>query len=74
VQGNGIFVEIDGLENVRDKYEVEYVFEFMEPGHNVLPYPHFSGYPGFILTRHTDHAACESFYHDLQKNLKIKYL
>lgn len=74
VQGNGIFVEIDGLANLREKSEVEYVFEFMDPGHKVLPYPHFSGYPGFILTRHTDHAACEYFYHDLQKNLKIKYL
>ncbi|MEA5100861.1 ATP-grasp domain-containing protein [Pantoea sp. S18] len=74
VQGSGIFIEIDGLANLREKPEVQYVFEFMDAGHKVLPYPHFSGYPGFILTRHTDHAACEVFYYDLQKSLKIKYL
>ncbi|QHZ45013.1 MULTISPECIES: ATP-grasp domain-containing protein [unclassified Bacillus (in: firmicutes)] len=73
VQGSGAFEKIDGLEEVKEKPEVKRVFQFFESGAEVLPYPHFSGYPGFILTSHDTYGDCEAFYRELDDELTIIY-
>ncbi|MEC1500959.1 ATP-grasp domain-containing protein [Bacillus sonorensis] len=73
VQGSGIFEQIDGLEAVKQMPEVKRVFQFIKTGAEILPYPHFSGYPGFILTSHDSYEECESFYRKLDDELAIIY-
>lgn len=73
LQGNGIFKEIKGITEVNDMKETKRIFQFIEPGTNILPYPHFSGYPGFILTQHENHQECVEFQDYLDKNLNVVY-
>ncbi|MCY8038679.1 ATP-grasp domain-containing protein [Bacillus paralicheniformis] len=73
VQGSGTFEKIDGLEEVKQRPEVKRVFQFMRRGAKILPYPHFSGYPGFILTSHHSYEECAAFYQELDDELHIIY-
>ena len=73
VQGHGIFKEIRGLEDVRRDTEVKRVIQFITKGTDILPYPHFSGYPGFILTTHESYSDCEQYYSYLDNKVKIVY-
>ncbi|ATH93819.1 phosphoribosylglycinamide synthetase [Bacillus glycinifermentans] len=73
VQGSGTFEKIDGLEDIKQRPEVKRVFQFIKPGAEILPYPHFSGYPGFILTSHDSYEECEAFYRKLDGDLAIIY-
>ncbi|MEC1258981.1 ATP-grasp domain-containing protein [Bacillus swezeyi] len=73
VQGAGTFEKIDGLETVKKRPDVKRVFQFFNTGAEILPYPHFSGYPGFILTSHDSYEECEAFYQRLNDELTIIY-
>lgn len=73
VQGSGIFEEIQGLESLKNDSRVKRIFQFISKGTEILPYPHFSGYPGFILTSHQSYADCEDFYKMLDEKIKIIY-
>lgn len=73
VQGSGIFERIDGLDELNEMSEVVRVFQFIDPGTAILPYPHFSGYPGFILTTHDSYEECAAFYRYLDNYLKLEY-
>ncbi|MBU5263628.1 ATP-grasp domain-containing protein [Bacillus atrophaeus] len=73
VQGSGTFVEVSGLEDIKRQSEVKRVFQFIEAGADILPYPHFSGYPGFILTSHDSYEDCDRYYQMLDKELTILY-
>ncbi|KKB04127.1 ATP-grasp domain-containing protein [Pantoea anthophila] len=73
LQGDGIFKEIEGITEVNEMKETKRIFQFIEPGTKILPYPHFSGYPGFILTQHDNHQECVKFHEYLDKNLSVVY-
>ncbi|TBW49360.1 ATP-grasp domain-containing protein [Marinobacter halodurans] len=73
VRGSGVFQKIDCERNILDDASVNRVMQFFERGKLVRPYPHFSGYPGFILTSHDNHQQCEDFYKALDENLVIEY-
>ncbi len=73
VQGSGTFEKIDGLEEVKQRPEVKRVFQFIRKGAKILPYPHFSGYPGFIFTSHHSYEECAAFYRELDDELHIIY-
>ncbi|WP_078409901.1 ATP-grasp domain-containing protein [Priestia abyssalis] len=73
VKGSGIFEKIKGLENLKDDKRVKRIFQFINEGTEILPYPHFSGYPGFILTSHDSYQDCEEFYKELDEEIEIIY-
>ncbi|GGE59496.1 ATP-grasp domain-containing protein [Priestia taiwanensis] len=73
VQGHGIVEGFEGIDSVRADMEVNRVLMFMAKGTEVLPYPHFSGYPGFILTTHESYSDCERYYTYLDNNVKVIY-
>ncbi|BBL32105.1 ATP-grasp domain-containing protein [Pantoea ananatis] len=73
LQGDGIFKEIKGINEANNMEETQRIFQFIEPGTKILPYPHFSGYPGFILTQHQSHQDCVEFHEYLDKNLTVVY-
>jgi len=39
----------------------------------VRPYPAFSGYPGFVLSRHADWAAGVAFHRWLAKTVSVRW-
>jgi predicted ATP-grasp superfamily ATP-dependent carboligase len=73
IQGSGIFEGITGLDKLKDKNEVKRVLQFIKRGTKILPYPYFSGYPGFILTSHDSYEECEDFYKRLDNEINIIY-
>lgn len=73
VQGHGIFKEIQGVEDVHRDSEVKRVIQFITKGTEIFPYPHFSGYPGFILTTHDSYSDCEQYYRYLDYKIKVVY-
>ncbi|MEQ8965572.1 MAG: ATP-grasp domain-containing protein [Azospirillaceae bacterium] len=52
--GHGRLVEIAGLSAVAAHPDTRRILTFLDPGAVVRPYPAFTGYPGFILSRHAD--------------------
>ncbi|MGG4268043.1 ATP-grasp domain-containing protein [Peribacillus simplex] len=73
VQGSGVVEEIQGIESIQKDSRVKRIIQFIEKGTEILPYPHFSGYPGFILTCHQSYNDCENFYKNLDEKIKINY-
>ncbi|MCM2977353.1 ATP-grasp domain-containing protein [Priestia aryabhattai] len=73
VQGHGIFKEIQGVEDVHRDSEIKRVIQFITKGTEIFPYPHFSGYPGFILTTHDSYSDCEQYYRYLDHKIKVVY-
>lgn len=73
VKGSGVFRNIENLEKISKLDNVVRTVVFMEEGHVVKPYPFFSGYPGFIFSKHDSFHECLEFYRYLDKELSIHY-
>lgn len=73
VGGHGELAGISGLEELRGHPETERILVFLEPGAHVLPYPDFSGYPGFVLSRHADWQAGVDYHRWLGETLRVHW-
>ena len=73
VKGSGIFKEFKNIDLIKKNPQVKNFLEFYEDGLEVLPYPNFSGYPGFVLTVHNSYQECEDFYNKLDKEIIVEY-
>lgn len=73
VQGSGVVEEIQGIESLQKDSRVKRIIQFIDKGTEILPYPYFSGYPGFILTSHQSYDDCENYYKNLDEKIKITY-
>lgn len=73
VKGSGIFKEFKNIEVIKKDPQVKQFLEFYENGLEVLPYPNFSGYPGFILTVHDTYQECEDYYRKLDNEIVVEY-
>ncbi len=73
VNGHGVVAGIDNLEAIQRYPEVKRVLQFVFPGDVIAAYPRWSGYPGFILTRHDSYAEGEAFYHMLDQTIALRY-
>jgi biotin carboxylase len=72
-QGAGVFQGVDGLDGVEADPRVDLVVPTMQRGQVVKPYPEFSGYPGFVLSRHSDMEDLEGFHRHLDDRLKVVF-
>lgn len=73
VQGHGTVAAIDGLAQIQGLPEVGRVLLFVAPGDQIAAYPRWSGYPGFILTRHQSYADGQQFYRMLDQTVAVRY-
>jgi biotin carboxylase len=73
IGGDGIVAGIDGLEKVRRHPATKRILQFLFPGDVVLPYPRWSGYPGFVLSQHASYAEGEEFHRMLDRKLAVRY-
>ncbi|MFJ3937647.1 ATP-grasp domain-containing protein [Streptomyces parvus] len=73
VGGSGRITNIAGLAEAADDPRVDRVIQLLHPGDEVLPYPEYSGYPGFVLSRHDDHRDAEEFHHELDTSVSVHY-
>ncbi|MEU0844498.1 ATP-grasp domain-containing protein [Streptomyces sp. NPDC005962] len=71
--GSGRITAINGLDEVRADPRVDHVVQMLFPGDVVRPYPHFTGYPAFILSRHTTTAEAEQFHRALETAIRVEY-
>ena len=72
-QGSGVFQEVEGLSEIGTDPRVDLVVSTMQRGHLVKPYPEFSGYPGFVLSRHDDIDDLEVFHRQLDDRIKVVF-
>lgn len=73
LQGHGTLSTLEGLEEIRHYPETKQIIQFLFPGDIVHCYPRFSGYPGFILTRHRTYEEGEKFYRMLDQKIIMRY-
>ena len=71
--GHGRLVEVIGLKAVAAHPDTRRILTFLDPGAVVRPYPAFSGYPGFVLSRHADWAAGVAFHRWLAKTVSVRW-
>jgi hypothetical protein len=71
--GFGRISAIHGLDAVRADPRVDHVVQMLHPGDVVRPYPDFTGYPAFVLSRHPDTAEAEEFHRHLEQTIHIEY-
>lgn len=71
--GSGVVEEISGLADVGNRPCVEHISQFLFPGDIVRPYPEFSGYPAFVLSRHPTAEEMLAFHEDLAENVVVRY-
>ncbi|MFG2194555.1 ATP-grasp domain-containing protein [Streptomyces sp. NPDC048639] len=71
--GFGRITAIHGLDELRNDPRVDHVVQMLFPGDVVRPYPDFTGYPAFVLSRHTDIAEAEEFHRLLERSVRIDY-
>lgn len=71
--GEGQIAAIHGLDDMRADPRVDHVVQMLFPGDVVRPYPDFSGYPAFVLSRHADIAEAEEFHARLGRVVRIEY-
>ncbi|MFD7447628.1 ATP-grasp domain-containing protein [Kitasatospora sp. NPDC059827] len=71
--GSGRITAIHGLAELRDDPRVDHVVQMLFPGDVVRPYPDFTGYPAFVLSRHADTAEAEEFHRFLEQSIRIDY-
>lgn len=72
-RGSGVIRDIHGLDEVRKHPAVTSVVQMMHPGDVVRPYPEFSGYPAFILSRHPSFDALVGFHELLDQEIEVVY-
>lgn len=71
--GHGRLVEIKGLEEVARHPDTRRILTFLAPGTLVEPYPIFSGYPGFILSRHANWQAGAAYHNWLAETVRVRW-
>ncbi|MFB7506821.1 ATP-grasp domain-containing protein [Streptomyces broussonetiae] len=71
--GSGRITAIHGLDELRDDPRVDHVVQMLFPGDVVRPYPDFTGYPAFVLSRHANTAEAEEFHQFLERAIRIDY-
>ncbi|MFD4373699.1 ATP-grasp domain-containing protein [Streptomyces sp. NPDC058486] len=71
--GYGRIVSISGLDELRRDPRVDHVVQMLFPGDVVRPYPDFTGYPAFVLSRHANTAETEEFHRFLEGSIHIEY-
>jgi hypothetical protein len=71
--GHGRITEIHGLVELRQDPRVDHVIQMLFPGDVVRPYPDFTGYPGFVLSRHASTAEAAAFHRCLDRRIRIDY-
>ncbi|MFD8013149.1 ATP-grasp domain-containing protein [Streptomyces sp. NPDC058955] len=71
--GYGRITAIHGLDALRDDPRVDHVVQMLFPGDVVRPYPDFTGYPAFVLSRHGSTAETEEFHRFLEQSIRIEY-
>jgi biotin carboxylase len=69
----GIFKEIGGLNEVMHRPSSQRFIFMWQPGFKVAPYPDFSGFPGFVLSRHEDFEAGRRDIAFLEETLQVRY-
>ncbi|MEV6318885.1 ATP-grasp domain-containing protein [Streptomyces sp. NPDC051776] len=72
--GHGRIATIHGLDEVRADPRVDHVVQMLFPGDVVRPYPDFTGYPAFVLSRHRTVAEAEEFHAYLERTIRIDYI
>ncbi|MFI0781050.1 ATP-grasp domain-containing protein [Streptomyces sp. NPDC021212] len=71
--GSGRITAIHGLEELRADPRVDHIVQMLFPGDVVRPYPDFTGYPAFVLSRHDTTAEAEEFHRTLETAIRIEY-
>jgi hypothetical protein len=71
--GAGRITTITGLAEAAADAQVDHVVQMLFPGDVVRPYPEFSGYPAFVLSRHPSHADAERLHARLERSVRIGY-
>ncbi|MFI8521740.1 ATP-grasp domain-containing protein [Streptomyces sp. NPDC085481] len=71
--GHGRITALHGLDEVRADPRVDHVVQMLFPGDVVRPYPDFTGYPAFVISRHADTAEAEEFHAHLERAIRIDY-
>ncbi|MER7467495.1 ATP-grasp domain-containing protein [Streptomyces sp. NPDC097981] len=71
--GHGTITSVHGLDELRADPRVDHVVQMLVPGDVVRPYPDFTGYPAFVLSRHSDLAEAERFHAHLETAVRIDY-
>lgn len=71
--GSGRITALHGLAEVAGDPRVDHVVQMLYPGDVVRPYPHFTGYPAFILSHHPSTEDAEEFHRDLAHLIRIDY-
>ncbi|QKV96351.1 ATP-grasp domain-containing protein [Streptomyces sp. NA02950] len=71
--GSGRIESVHGLAELHDDPRVDHVVQMLFPGDVVRPYPDFTGYPAFVLSRHTTTAEAEEFHRTLETAVSVEY-
>jgi hypothetical protein len=71
--GSGRITAVHGLGELRDDPRVDHVVQMLFPGDVVRPYPDFTGYPAFVLSRHATVAEAEEFHRFLERTVRVDY-
>ncbi|MFI0821033.1 ATP-grasp domain-containing protein [Streptomyces sp. NPDC021098] len=71
--GSGRITAIHGLDGLREDPRVDHIVQMLFPGDVVRPYPDFTGYPAFVLSRHATTAEAEEFHRALETAIRIEY-
>ncbi|WP_370415634.1 ATP-grasp domain-containing protein [Streptomyces fradiae] len=73
VGGSGRITEIAGLSEAAADPRVDRIVQLLHPGDRILPYPEYSGYPGFVFSRHDSYEDAEQFHDALDESVVIHY-
>lgn len=71
--GHGRISAVHGLDALREDPRVDHVVQMLFPGDEVRPYPDFTGYPAFVISRHGSTAEAEEFHALLERAIRIDY-
>lgn len=71
--GYGTVLNIVGMEEVSRMGQVIQVIQFANRGDVIKPYPHFSGYPGFVMSKHNTLQELRQFHCFLARAVRVVY-
>ena len=71
--GAGRITAIAGLAEAGRDPRVDHLVQMLFPGDLVRPYPDFSGYPAFVLSRHPSYEDAERMHAELERSIRISY-
>lgn len=71
--GYGRISEISGLSQIAADPQVDHVIQMLYSGATVRPYPHFSGHPAFVLSRHADRESVLELHERIDSTVSISY-